>query len=131
MLEAQKQLSRLQVQSLESTQSQATRIDELSSANGLLLSERDGLREALERMGKRHQGELEAIQGMHPKEFTSVFQCYRSQGNHQLETARLSIRIRDLEASEAKKAEALQEMEAKRLSAEKRHKALLALSHEK
>eukprot|EP00731_Ephydatia_muelleri_P021092 Em0013g819a len=127
LLEAQKQLSRLQVEFLGTSQAQATRIEELTSCCGVIEAERDTLQDELRKERERHQAELESIQG-----------------NHQLEKARLVIRVRDLEAmevakkdqvlrdleaSEAKKDQVLRDLEAseaKMTKADKKTKALLA-----
>lgn len=115
LLEAQKQLSRLQIELVEASQTRSLRVEELTSCRAALEAEREKLKEERE----KHQAELESIQG-----------------NHQLETAHLLIRIRDLEGLEAKKAEALSNLEAseakktKALASDKKTKALLASAHE-
>ena len=63
LLEAQKQSSRLQVQSLEAAQAQTTKMEELNTSLNALVGERDRLKEALKEEGERHQAELESLQG--------------------------------------------------------------------
>ena len=54
-----------------------------------------------------------------------IFSVLRFLGNHQLETARLQMRVRDLEAMEAA-AKTVEAMEAAAKKADKKTKALLA-----
>ena len=63
LLEAQKRLSRLQIEFLETSQAQTTRIEELTSSCAVFDDEKYTLQDELKREKERHQTELDSILG--------------------------------------------------------------------